>query len=164
MKKLAYLGFLAVLGGALAGCDRGSFADLQAYMDEVRAQPGGKIEQMPKEVIYEPFTYKASGWRSPFQPPLKLDAARQERGRSDIRPDETSGRELLENFNIESFVRVGTLADKGGSFALIRGGDGVHRVRVGDYLGRHHGRIVSITADAVEVLRPVPDRERGWVE
>lgn len=164
MKKLAYLGFLAVLGGALAGCDRGSFADLQAYMDEVRAQPRGKIEPMPKEVIYEPFTYKASGLRSPFQPPLKLELARQERGRSDIRPDETRVREFLENFNIESFVMVGTLANKGGTFALIRGGDGVHRVRVGDYLGRNHGRIVSITADAVEVIELVPDGEDGWLE
>lgn len=59
---------------------------------------------------------------------------------------------------------VGTLANKGGSFALIRGGDGVHRVRVGDYLGRNHGRIVSITADAVEVIELVPDGEDGWLE
>ena len=164
MKKLAHFGMLAVLASGLAGCDSGSFSDLQAYMDEVRAQPRGRIEPMPKEVVYEPFTYKASGLRSPFQPPVKMELARKERGRTDIRPDETRVREFLEGFNIESFVMVGTLANKGGSFALIRGGDGVHRVRVGDYLGRNHGRIVSITADAVEVIELVPDGEEGWLE
>lgn len=164
MKKLVHVGLLAVLVSGLTGCDGDSFADLQTYMDEVRAQPRGKIEPMPKEVIYEPFTYRASSLRSPFQPPVKMELAHQERGRTDIKPDETRVREFLEGFNIESFVMVGTLANKGGSYALIRGGDGVHRVRVGDYMGRNHGRIVSITADAIEVIELVPDGEDGWLE
>lgn len=164
MKKLIQFSLLAALGSGLTGCGNSSFADLQAYMDDVRAQPSGRIEPMPKEVVYEPFTYRASSLRSPFQPPVKLDLARQERGRADVKPDDTRVREFLEGFNIETFVMVGTLANKGGSFALIRGGDGVHRVRVGDYLGRNHGRITSITADAVEVIELVPDGEGGWLE
>ena len=163
MKKLVHAGVLAVFVGSLTGCG-GFFADLQAYMDEVRSRPGGEIEPMPKEVVYEPFSYRASSLRSPFQPPVKMDLARQERGRTDVKPDETRVREFLEGFNIESFVMVGTMANKGGSYALIRGGDGVHRVRVGDYMGRNHGRIVSITADAIEVIELVPDGEDGWLE
>ncbi len=164
MKKIFRLGLLAVLGGSLLGCSDGSFSDLQVYMDEVRAQPRGRIEPMPKEVVYEPFTYKASSLRSPFQPPVKLDMTRKERGRTDIKPDETRVREFLETFNIETFTMVGTLGNKGGNFALIRGGDGVHRVRVGDYLGRNHGRVVAIKPDVVEVIELVPDGEDGWLE
>lgn len=164
MKKVLQLGLLVTLGSGLLGCSDSSFSDLQVYMDEVRAQPRGRIEPMPKEIVYEPFTYRASSLRSPFQPPVKLDMARKERGRTDIKPDETRVKEFLEGFNIESFVMVGTLGNKGGNFALIRGGDGVHRVRVGDYLGRNHGRVVAVKPDVVEVIELVPDGDGGWLE
>lgn len=164
MKKVLQLGLLVTLGSGLLGCSDSSFSDLQVYMDEVRAQPRGRIEPMPKEIVYEPFTYQASSLRSPFQPPVKLDMARKERGRTDIKPDETRVKEFLEGFNIESFVMVGTLGNKGGNFALIRGGDGVHRVRVGDYLGRNHGRVVAVKPDVVEVIELVPDGDGGWLE
>jgi len=59
---------------------------------------------------------------------------------------------------------VGTLANGDGRFALVKGGDGVHRVKVGDYLGRNYGRIVDITDAEVEVLEIVPDGEGGWLE
>lgn len=163
MKYARYL-LIATLASALLGCDSGEHADLQAFMDEVRAQPRGRIEPMPEEVVYEPFTYIATGLRSPFQPPVKLEQAQRERGRTDLKPDETRVRQFLEGFNIETFVMVGTLANKEGLYALIRGGDGVHRVRAGDYLGRNHGRITEISADAVEVVEIVPDGEGGWLE
>lgn len=165
MKKMMRFGVLAAMTAVLAGCGDGSFTDLQEYMDEVRSRPRGKIEPMPKEVVYEPFTYRATGLRSPFQPPLKLEQARQERGNTGVKPDETRVQEFLEGFNLESFVMVGTLANhKEGAYALVRGGDGVHRVKVGDYMGRNHGRIISITADAIELVEIVPDGEGGWLE
>jgi len=59
---------------------------------------------------------------------------------------------------------VGTLANGGGRYALIKGGDGVHRVKIGDYLGRNHGRIVEISDAGVDVVEIVPDGEGGWLE
>lgn len=149
---------------SLVACETDSHADLRVYMDEVRARPKGRIEPMPKEIPYEPFTYSATTLRSPFQPPLKLEEAKQERGRTDIKPDETRVKQFLEGFNIETFIMVGTLSNADSQYALIRGGDGVHRVTVGEYLGRNHGRIVEIKADAVEVVEIVPDGDGGWLE
>jgi type IV pilus assembly protein PilP len=40
----------------------------------------------------------------------------------------------------------------------------VHRVKVGDYLGRNHGRIVAIDEARVDVVEIVPDGEGGWLE
>ncbi|EKM96137.1 MAG: type 4a pilus biogenesis lipoprotein PilP [Pseudomonas sp.] len=164
MKKARF----AVLGlglMALAGCGGGSdFSDLQQYLDEVRARPKGSIEPLPAFVPYEAFTYSAAALRHPFQPPVKIDLAQREKGSKDIRPDETRIKQFLEGFNIENFVMVGTLANGDGRFALVKGGDGVHRVKVGDYLGRNHGRIVDITDAEVEVLEIVPDGEGGWLE
>ncbi len=156
---------LAALVAGLSGCDSGGHADLDAYMAEVRSRPAGRIEPMPKDVVYEPFTYRASSLRSPFQPPVRLEQAQKERGRTDVKPDETRVKEFLEGFSIESFTMVGTLANsKEGSYALVQGGDGVHRVRVGDYLGRNHGRIMAISAGSIEILELVPDGEGGWIE
>ncbi|NLY13754.1 MAG: pilus assembly protein PilP [Gammaproteobacteria bacterium] len=164
MKRSHYI-LAALLSVGLMGCDSSnSFADLQAFMDEVRARPKGAIEPMPKEVVYEPFTYMAAALRSPFQPPVKIELTSREKGNKDIKPDETRVKQFLEGFNIESFVMVGTLSNASGTYALIRGGDGVHRVRIGDYLGGNHGRVTAITASAVEVIEIVSDGDGGWLE
>ncbi|MEK1905708.1 MAG: type 4a pilus biogenesis lipoprotein PilP [Pseudomonas sp.] len=150
---------------SLSACTGGSdFSDLQAYMDEVRARPKGSIEPLPKFLPYEAFTYSAAALRSPFQPPIKIDIARQQKGSKDIKPDETRVRQFLEGFNIETFEMVGTLANNGSVFGLVRGAGGVHRVKVGDYLGRNFGHIVTIDEAKIEVVEIVPDGEGGWLE
>ena len=133
-------------------------------MDQVRAQPKGAIEPMPKEVVYEPFTYVAAALRSPFQPPVKIELTSSARGTKDIKPDETRVKQFLEGFSVESFIMVGTLSNKAGTYALLRGADGVHRVRVGDYIGGNHGRVVAITASIIEVIEIVSDGDGGWLE
>lgn len=163
--KIARLIFAGLLLAGLSGCDAGGdFSDLQAYMDEVRARPKGAIEPLPKFQPYEAFTYSAASLRSPFQPPVKIDLASQKKGSKDIKPDETRVKQFLEGFNIETFVMVGTLSNDAGMFALVQGAGGVHRVKVGDYLGRNHGRIVAINEGQIDVVEIVPDGEGGWLE
>ncbi|WP_022966083.1 pilus assembly protein PilP [Denitrificimonas caeni] len=164
MRRSQYI-LAALLSASLAGCNSsGGFSDLQAFMDEVRAQPKGAIEPMPKEVVYEPFTYVASMLRSPFQPPVKIELTSNAKGTKDIKPDETRVKQFLEGFNIESFVMVGTLSNGAGMYALLRGADGVHRIRIGDYLGGNHGRVVAITTSGIEVIEIVSDGDGGWLE
>ncbi|WP_082805162.1 type 4a pilus biogenesis lipoprotein PilP [Pseudomonas sp. BMS12] len=149
----------------LSACSgSGDFSDLRQYMDEVRARPKGSIEPLPKFQPYEPFTYSASSLRSPFQPPVKIDVASQQKGSKDIKPDETRVKQFLEGFNIEVFEMVGTLENDAGVFGLVRGAGGVHRVKQGDYLGRNHGRIVSVDESKIDVVEIVPDGEGGWLE
>lgn len=163
--RLSHFICVALVSLGLAGCDSSSsFTDLQTFMDEVRAQPKGAIEPMPKEVVYEPFTYVAAALRSPFQPPIKIELTNNVKGNKDVKPDETRVKQFLEGFNIESFVMVGTLSNNAGTYALLRGADGVHRVRVGDYLGGNHGRVAAITASVIEVVEIVSDGDGGWLE
>jgi len=150
---------------SLTACDSsGDFADLQAYMNEVRARPKGQIEPLPTFQPYEAFTYSAAGMRSPFQPPVRIELRQRQKGSAEIRPDEARPRQFLEGFNIEMFQMVGLLANSNGRFALVNGAGGVHRVKVGDYLGRNHGRIVTINDDHLDVIEIVPDGEGGWLE
>ncbi|WP_017903684.1 type 4a pilus biogenesis lipoprotein PilP [Pseudomonas asplenii] len=156
------VGLLTLL---LAGCGGGNdFSDLDAYMREVRARPAGNIEPTPKFQSYEAFTYNASSLRSPFQPPVKIDLVNRQKGSREVKPDPNRTRQFLEGFNIEQFEMVGTLSNAGGTYALLRGAGGVHRLKVGDYLGRNEGRIVAITDSQVEVIEIVPDGEGGWLE
>lgn len=162
--RLTSLSLLLVPLLTLAGCGGGDFTDLQSFMDDVRARPKGAIEPLPKFQPYEAFTYTASALRAPFQPSIKIDILAQQKGSKDIKPDETRIKQFLEGFNIEIFEMVGTLSNGGGLNALVRGAGGVHRVKVGDYLGRNNGRIVSIKDSAVDVIEIVPDGEGGWLE
>ena len=162
--RLSRLGLVMAVV-ALTGCgSSGDFADLRSYMDEVYARPKGAIEPLPKFQPYESFTYRAASLRSPFQPPVRIDVVNRQKGSKEIKPDETRVKQFLEGFNIETFVMVGTIENSSGLFALINGAGGVHRVKVGDYLGRNHGKILAIDESKVDVVEIVPDGEGGWLE
>lgn len=156
---------LALAAMFVAGCDQsGGFADLQQFMDETRAKPRGRIEPLPVFEPYEAFTYSASALRSPFLPPERLSLEERQRGSREIKPDENRVKDYLEGFAIDDFSMVGTLSRDGSIYALVNGGGGVHRVQVGNYLGRNHGRITRIDDTEIEVVEIVPDGDGGWLE
>ena len=164
-KRILALSALPLMLG-VAGCTpEYDNSDLRAYMDEVYARPKGKIEPIPQEVIYEPFHYMTSNKRSPFQPPVKIDLNDVNNGRQDIKPDETRPKQFLEGFNIASFSMVGTLNRSGDNYALIKAADGgVHRVKIGDYLGTDYGRITEIKPAQIKVVEIVKGAGGGWLE
>ncbi|MFC3607755.1 pilus assembly protein PilP [Stutzerimonas tarimensis] len=163
--KRARLLLLGLSLTTLAGCGNSSdFSDLQAFMAEVQARPRGTIEPLPVFQPYEAFTYSASAMRSPFQPPVKVSLEDRQKGSRDIRPDDSRVREFLEGYSIDEFAMVGTLANQGSTFALLRAGGGVHRIGLGNYLGRNHGRVTAIEPGQIEVVEIVPDGDGGWLE
>lgn len=163
MRALVAGGLIAVTL-VLSGCGNADTSDIRAFMDAANKRPKGAIEPIPRFAPYEAFTYEASALRSPFQPPIKIDLTKRAKGSQLVKPDPNRTKQFLEGFNIESFEMVGTLANETGRYALMRGAGGVHRVKVGDYLGRNEGRIVAITESQVDVVEIVPDGEGGWLE
>jgi type IV pilus assembly protein PilP len=156
---------LAMALFALSGCGGSDdFSDLDAYMNEVRLKPAGKIEPTPTFRSYPTFTYSAANLRSPFSRQVRVDLAGQKHGSRNVKPDPNRVKQYLEGFNIEQFEMVGTISNVSGSFALLRGAGGVHRLKVGDYLGRNDGRIVAISATQVDVVEIVPDGQGAWLE
>ncbi|WP_419712400.1 pilus assembly protein PilP [Pseudomonas sp. NFX224] len=156
---------MAVLLVVLAGCSGGDdVSDLDAYMNEMRLRAPGKIEPTPTFRSYPTFTYSAANLRSPFSRQVRVDLAGQRHGSRNVKPDPDRVKQYLEGFNIEQFEMVGTISNASGSFALLRGAGGVHRLKVGDYLGRNDGRIVAINASQVDVVEIVPDGEGAWLE
>jgi len=161
----ARLALCAMLLASLLGCGGSDgFADLQTFINEERTKPRPPIEPLPTFASYAPFTYDSMLLRSPFQPPHKLELSSRIKGSKDIKPDENRAKQFLEGFSIDSFEMVGTLANSHGRYALLSGAGGVHRVKIGDYLGLNYGRIVLIDADKMEVVEIVPDGQGGWLE
>lgn len=157
---------LCLLGGLLSGCARDNFADLDSFMDEKRSRPGGIIAPIPTFKAYEAFAYSATSLRSPFDRPIEVREIAQLQAIAAIKPDENRAKEFLEQFTFDSLRMVGTLERDNNHWSLIKDPDGgVHRVKPGNFLGRHHGKIVDMTDTFISVVEIVSDgTPDGWVE
>jgi len=159
-RQTTLLILVAAAAALSAGCSRG-MSDLDSYIAEVKARPGGRIDPLPEITRHETFSYDRGDARSPFV--ADLPAA----GRSDngLRPDADRKREYLEGFPLDTFRMVGTLHLGGQHYGLVQTSDGlIHRVVVGNYLGQNDGRIISITDSAVQLLEIIPDGLGGYTE
>ena len=162
---LRHAGVVALLPW-LASCADSGFSDLDAFMEEKRARPGGVIEPIPTFRAYEAFAYAATTSRSPFDRPVDIRQLAALSSRAALRPDTNRPKEYLERFTLDSLMMVGSLERSGEDWTLIQDPDGgIHRVQVNHFLGRDHGRIVEMGATFVAVIEIVPDgTEGGWVE
>ncbi|ROR34122.1 pilus assembly protein PilP [Inmirania thermothiophila] len=162
-------GVLAAAAVLAAGCaPRADVADLERYVAEVRARPGGRIEPLPEVRPYETFAYRPEGLRDPFEPTVSRrepPAQVQASAGGGLQPDFNRPRELLEQYPLDALRMVGTLEQGGRTWALVRAPDGtLHRVTVGNHLGQNFGEIVEVSEERVQVREIVPDGLGGWQE
>lgn len=152
----------AALAVSLSACSGGN-DDLRAYIDQVKARPGGRIEPLPQVQPAPTFAYEAGTRRSPFAPDAP---ARRRAGPGSVDgPDPNRPREFLEQFPLDSLKMVGTLSDRRASFGLVQTADGlVHRVAVGNHMGQNYGRIVSISDSQIQLVEIIPDGLGGFLE
>lgn len=154
-----WLAVLTVL--VVAGCAE-NFSDLEQYMAEVKARPGGRIEPLPQIQPYETFVYSASDLRSPFQPAVEQRVGPVP-GTAQI--DINRPREFLEQYPLDTLRMVGTLNIGGTRYALIRTADDlINRVRAGNFMGQSEGRIVDITDSEIRLVEIVSDGLGGYIE
>jgi type IV pilus assembly protein PilP len=152
----------ALAGAALAGCS-GGMDDLRAYIDEVKARPGGRIEALPQIQPAPTFLYEPGDRRSPFVADVP---ERAKNGPNSVQgPDPNRPREFLEQFPLDTMHMVGTLSVNGGTFGLLQTADGlIHRVSVGNHIGQNYGRIMSISESEISLVEVIPDGLGGYLE
>ncbi|MCH7816094.1 MAG: pilus assembly protein PilP [Proteobacteria bacterium] len=149
----------------LVACARvDSFVDLQNFVDEIKSQQTAPVEPVPEFPPYEGFIYSAASLRSPFAVPLIIDSDSGIVLAQDVEPDFDRPREMLESQAFSELSMVGMLTRNGIFEALVEDGLGVvHRVGIGRYLGRNHGRIEHISETQLDVIEIVPNGSGGWV-
>ena len=153
---------LCALG--LAACG-GNMDDLDEYINEVKARPGGRIEPLPEITPYEVFMYvaDAEGVRSPFIP--DTPQASTGGGAGGVGPDPERITEFLESFPLDTLRMVGTLYIGDTMYGLVQTADGlIHRVIPGNFLGQNDGRITTITESEVELVEIISDGIGGYIE
>jgi type IV pilus assembly protein PilP len=155
---------LLIAGLTLAGCG-GSLDDLDKYINEIKARPGGRIEPLPEITPYEVFTYvaDADGMRSPFVPDAPQASIGP--GGNGVKINLTRSREFLEQFPLDTLRMVGTLMQGESSFGLVQTSDGlIHRVIQGNYMGQNDGRIVTIDESEIQLIEIISDGIGGYLE
>ncbi len=165
LRSLLTLVMVILSSTVLIGCTSEEFTDLDQFMAEKRARPGGVIAPIPPFKAYKAFSYSATTLRSPFDRPIEIREITQLQSISTVEPDPERPKEFLEQFTFDSLGMVGSLSRAGTDWSLILDPDGgVHRVKVGNFLGRNHGKIVEMTETYVAVIEIVSDGNDGWVE
>ncbi len=157
---------LVMMAVTMLGCADSDMGDLDAFMAEKRARPGGVIEPIPTFTAYEAFAYAATGQRAPFDRPVEVRQITRISARATIMPDFDRPREFLEQFTLDSLQMVGRLERGGTYWSLMRDPQGgIHRVSPGNFLVRDHGRITEMGETFIAVIEIVTDgTAEGWVE
>jgi type IV pilus assembly protein PilP len=153
---------LLALGLAACGSD---MDDLDSYINEIKAKPGGRIEPLPEITPYEIFTYvaDAEGVRSPFVP--DTPQASKSGAAGGVIVDENRSPEFLEGFPLDTLRMVGTLFIGDTMYGLVQTSDGlIHRVVPGNYMGQNYGRITDISESEVELVEIISDGIGGYIE
>ena len=152
-----------IVAVSLSACG-GANDDLRAYIDEVKARPGGRIEPLPPVEPAPSFVYEPGTRRSPFMPDPPTRRVSNDPNAVDG-PDRNRPREFLEQFPLDTLRMVGTLADRRASFGLVQTTDGlVHRVTVGNHMGQNFGRIVAISDSEIQLVEIISDGIGGFLE
>ena len=165
MNRSSLLGVLVALPLLMAGCS-GEEDNLQRYIDEVKARPATPIPPIPAVRTYTPYKYEGLTGRDPFRQSISEGAEQVAQGgqAQGPRPDLQRPREYLERFELDTLVMVGTFTKETSDWALVKDPDGtVHRVAVGNYMGKNHGKVSSISADEVQLSEFITDGVGGWL-
>ena len=162
--KIACVAFLI----CLTACDGDDFSELNQYILRVKAEPKETIPPLPEIKVVETFMFNPKGLRDPFKPlvqPEQQDALAELLTGGGIKPDITRRKEELEAFPLEVLKMVGTVSMKANLWGLIKTDDStIHRVQVGNYMGKNYGKIIRISLDKIELMEIVADKQGSWRE
>jgi type IV pilus assembly protein PilP len=148
----------------LSACTE-SMDDLDKYIVAVKARPADPIKPIPPVKTYTPYEYDGQTGRDPFRQSLSegSDDVRATAG-TGPRPDFERPKEYLERYELDTLSMVGTFSKAESDWALVRDPEGViHRVPIGDYIGKNHGRVVEISDVQLSLSELISDGAGGWL-
>lgn len=165
MKKVLYSTVIMGLSAMMAACGGGDDRDLEQSIQEIINKPRGSIKPPPEFKSIATYKYDAHHLRPPFSAPVDESAKKTEHAKA-VKPDLDRAKEYLEGFSLNSLRMKGTIHGADEQLeALVEDPSGeLSRVRVGSYIGRNFGRVLSINEARIEIVEIVPDGKDNWVE
>ena len=163
----AALRALAVAGAlALASCSGEQHGDLKQELASLTKDVRGRVDPLPQVKPYEPVPYTAESQIDPFRPErIEVGGASAVASTSSkLAPDPNRPKEPLEAFPLESIQMLGTITQNKETFALVKAGTNLYRVKKGNYLGQNFGVITAIDDSQIALKELVQDGGGEWVE
>lgn len=145
--------FACLLICLLAACGGDKKSDLDEYIDDVNARKAQSIEPLPDPKVIPKFSYRPLTRISPFLPvpPKKIESMDE-----NFSPDVNRLKQPLESYPLDSLAMVGKVHISGVRWALIESADNhVHRIRVGQYMGKNYGRVIEIAPKRITLEETV---------
>jgi type IV pilus assembly protein PilP len=151
----------------LGACGGEEFGDLKAELNERSKDFRGRVEPLPQVRPYEPVPYTAESVVDPFRPD-RIDVAGGPRGprveTSKMAPDLNRPKEPLEAFPLEALQMLGTITQNRDTFALVKAGPNLYRIKKGNYMGLNFGVVTGIDEVQINLKELVQDGQGEWVE
>jgi len=163
MRKILIFAAVALL----AACSGEEQSELRQELAQLTKDVRGKVDPLPQVKSYEPVPYKGEGMLDPFVPGrivVTQVATAGGGGGGGVQPDLNRPKEPLEAFPLESIQMVGTLSQNQDTFALVRAGASLFRVKKGNYMGQNFGVITAIDDGQISLKEVVQDSGGDWVE
>ena len=151
----------------LACCGGEEHSDLKDELHQLTKDLRGRVDPLPQVKPYEPVPYTAEGQVDPFRPErIEVAAAGRAGSASTALIEEQKKRppEPLEAFPLESIQMLGTITQHKETFALVKAGPNLYRVRKGNYMGQNFGVITEIDEAQINLKELVQDSTGDWVE
>jgi type IV pilus assembly protein PilP len=159
------LGTVPLLILLSAACGRSGIDELGEYVEQVKQRPPGPLEPLPDIPPVDTFLYEPGERRDPFVMDDRTAQAVIPNTSGGIAPDPLRRREELEQYSLDSLKMVGTLEQNETRWALVVTPDGIlHRVRVGNYLGKNNGQITLISPESIQLTEIIGDGPGTWRE
>ena len=157
----------SLLALALAACGGEEHGDLKQELASLTKDLRGRVDPLPQVKPYEPVPYTAEGQIDPFRPE-RIEVAQAGRASSAstalIEEQKRRPPEPLEAFPLESITMLGTITQNQETFALVKAGPNLYRVRKGNYMGQNFGVVTGIDESQVMLKELVQDGGGDWVE
>jgi type IV pilus assembly protein PilP len=143
-------------------------AQLRVEVDQIKQTPAPPLEPIPVMKDPDRYVYQSSGMRDPFvsgeqgEDPI-LGSSEPRVCDGPAAPDPNRSKEPLEEFPLDSLDMVGTLAQSGSTFGLMKDPEGVvHRVLEGNRMGQNYGVITAIGEDRIVLEETMSDGNGCW--
>jgi len=165
-KQARYITGMILVAAMLSACSE-SMDDLNKYVDSVNTRPADPIAPIPPVKTYTPYVYDGQSGRDPFRQSTSEGSEGDEQRSTKStgpQPDFDRPKEYLERYELDTLSMVGTFGKEDSYWALVRDPEGViHRVPTGDFIGKNHGQVISISSTKVSLSELISDGAGGWL-
>lgn len=154
-KAKLIIGFLlitAICGLMVMACKKSEPEnDLQIYIDQLKQKASKPTKSTLSNItVLNPFAYRADSLRAPF-------GEKQSVKNNTLTSKEIESNPLLA-YSLSVLRFLGTLSEESRTFAFVQAPDGmVYQVKLGGMIGDHHGKIINIQADQMDIMEEVSD-------